>query len=115
MLNLKYFEGIKTTILGQTFNSPICVGLPKLCDVGLVHRVKSLEENKHAVLQVCNDLNQLTCVPFNQGYDLKDYKQPILVSFTPTKNFDPVNLINQLPSTCLGIVIESGYTPSNLA
>ena len=45
MLNLKYFEGIKTTILGQTFNSPICVSQPKLCDVGLVHRVKNLEEN----------------------------------------------------------------------
>ena len=50
MLNLKYFEGITTTVLGCKLSSPIGIGpLPPLYDIGLVHRVKDLSENKNVI------------------------------------------------------------------
>ena len=50
MLNLKYFEGITTTFLGCKLSSPIGLGpLPPLYDIGLVHRVKELSENKEVI------------------------------------------------------------------
>ena len=57
MLNLKYFEGISSTLLGSKFASPIGIGPVPLADVGLVHRVKDLAVNETVIMDVCKDLN----------------------------------------------------------